>query len=312
MRKRKRLLRGSFGLPCLLVLLFCNPATQPGELVPALSARDVEIVACGGSQVVIFDADQPAGPNPKLKWSWDVKEATNLPPRYQKLLVRLDECKPVHGNTRLLLTSSGGGVVLLDRQSRQPLFYAQVPMAHSAEILPGDRIAVALSTHAQGNSLELYSISQPEKVLWKDPLLSGHGVVWNAKHQRLYVLGLSELRAYSLQDWDSETPSLRRANTWNIPGTSGHDLSHKSADELLITYHEGVSVFNIASESFAPFTPLAGVENVKSVNYNLQTGHLVYTKAEISWWTHHVYCVNPAKTFIFPDINLYKARVRSP
>lgn len=171
------------------ILLFCLPL-----LVPALSARDVEIVTCGGSRVVIFDADQPAGTSPKLKWRWDVKEATNLPPRYQKLLVPLDECKPVHGNARLLLTSSGGGAVLLDRQSREPLFCAHVPNGHSAEMLPGDRIAVALSTHAQGNRLELYSISQPEKVLWKDSLLSGHGVVWNVKHQRLYALGLSELR----------------------------------------------------------------------------------------------------------------------
>jgi hypothetical protein len=252
------------------ILLFCLPF-----LVPALSARDVEIVACGSSQVVIFKSDQPAGSNPKLKWSWDVIEATNLPPRYQKLLVPLDECKPVHNSTRLLLTSSGGGVVLLDRRSRQPLFYAHVPLAHSAEMLPRDRIVVALSTHAQGNSLELYSIRQPEKVLWKDPLLSGHGVVWNAKHQRVYALGLSELRAYSLQDWESETPSLRRENTWTIPGTSGHDLSPPSADGLLVTYHEGVSVFNIAKQAFAPFAPLASVENVKSVNYDPQTGHLV-------------------------------------
>ena len=93
----------------------------------SLPARGVEIIACGGSQVVIFDADQPAGENPKLKWSWDVKEATNLPPRY-----------------------------------------------------------------------------------------------------------------------------------------------------------------------------------------DAQTQHLVYTKAEISWWTHHVYCLNPTKTFTFPGINLYKARVSSP
>ena len=278
----------------------------------SLPARGSEIVACGGSQVVIFDADQPGGENPKLKWSWDVKEATNLPPRYQKLLVPLDECKPARENTQLLLTSSGGGAVLLDRKTRKPLFYAQTPMAHSAEILPGGRIAVALSTHAQGNSIEIYSQIQPETVLWKDPLPSGHGVIWNQKHQRLYALGLTELRAYSLKDWETPNPSLRRENTWQIPGTSGHDLSRMSADELLITYHEGVSAFHIPKEAFAPFTPLAKVENVKSVSYDLQTQHLVYTKAEISWWTHHVYCLNPTKIFSVPGINLYKARVSSP
>jgi len=281
-------------------------------LVVSLSARAAEIIACGGSRVVIFDANQPAGANPKLTWSWDVKEATNLPPQYQKLLVPLDECKPVRTNTQLLLTSSGGGAILLDRKTRRTLFYAQVPMAHSAEMLPGERIVVALSTHADGNSLELYSADQSENVLWRDPLPSGHGVIWNVKHQRLYALGLSELRAYSLQDWESQTPSLRRENTWHIPGTSGHDLSRMSADELLISYQEGVSVFHIPRAGFAPFTPLANVEDVKSVNYDPQTQHLVYTKAEISWWTHHLYCLNPTKTFTFPGINLYKARVSSP
>lgn len=274
------------------------------------TARGVEIIACGGSRAVIFDADQPDGETPKLKWSWDVKEATNLPPRYQQLLVPLDECKLVRTNTQVLLTSSGGGAVLLDRPTRRPLFYAHVPMAHSAELLPGDRIAVALSTHAQGNRLEIYSASQSEKVLWADSLPSGHGVIWNPEHQRLYALGLSELRAYSLQDWASQTPSLRRENTWTLPGTSGHDLTRMSPDELLVTYHEGVSVFHIRETTFAPF-PLLAMGNVKSINYDPRTRHLVYTRAEISWWTHHIYSVNPTRTFTFPDLNLYKARVAS-
>jgi hypothetical protein len=85
-----------------------------------------------------------------------------------------------------------------------------------------------------------------------------------------------------------------------------------SADELLSNYQEGVSVFHITGASFVPFTPLANVEDVKSVNYDPQTQHLVHTKAEVSWWTHHVFCLNPTRTFALPDINLYKARVSSP
>jgi len=113
-----------------------------------------------------------------------VKEATNLPPQYQKLLVPLDECKPVRTNTQLLLTSSGGGAILLDRKTRRPLFHAHAPMAHSAEMLPGERIVVALSTHADGNSLELYSADQSENVLWRDPLPSGHGVLSSDEFMR--------------------------------------------------------------------------------------------------------------------------------
>lgn len=65
-----------------------------------LTTRGAEIIACGGSRVVIFDANQPEGANPKLTWSWDVKEATTLPPQYEKLLVPLDECRPVRTNTQ--------------------------------------------------------------------------------------------------------------------------------------------------------------------------------------------------------------------
>ncbi|GEM_PF-7085002 len=38
-------------------------------------------------------------------------------------------------------------------------------------------------------------------------------------------------------------------------------------------------------------------------------GELVYTKGEISWWTHNIYFINPEKRLIIPDINIYKVRV---
>ena len=57
-----------------------------------------------------------------------------------------------------------------DRETKKSLFYAHVPNAHSAEYLPKDRIAVALSTHSAGNSLELYELNKPEKVIFRDSL----------------------------------------------------------------------------------------------------------------------------------------------
>jgi hypothetical protein len=48
---------------------------------------------------------------------------------------------------------------------------------------------------------------------------------------------------------------------------------------------------------------------MKSVNYNETKDRLVYTKGEISWWTHNIYCKNPDKTIVIPGINLYKVRV---
>ena len=53
--------------------------------------------------------------------------------------------------------------------------------------------------------------------------------------------------------------------------------------------------FDIDKEEFSPFEPLCDVENVKSVNYDSETQRLIYTKAEINWWTHHIYQENPDK-----------------
>lgn len=42
-------------------------------LTCSLRVHAVEIIACGGSQVLIFDADPPGAERPKLTWTWDVR-----------------------------------------------------------------------------------------------------------------------------------------------------------------------------------------------------------------------------------------------
>ncbi|MDD6209570.1 MAG: DUF6528 family protein [Bacteroidales bacterium] len=270
-----------------------------------------EIIACGDDKVFIIDNTASTGDNPNIVWQWSVPEATDLPKIYQKHLIPFDECKPVANNTQLLLTSSGGGVVLLDKAKKKSLFYAYAPMAHSAECLPNGRIAVALSTHTQGNSIEIYDVDKPEIVLFKDSLYSGHGVVWMPNYKRLFALGFDELRSYSLKDWDSNDPQLKLEKKWTLPSEEGHDMVKISDHELLITVHESTYVFSIKEESFSEFEPLKGIHDVKSVNYNPKTKRLIYTKAETSWWTDHIYCKNPDKVFTFPEIKLYKVRVYS-
>lgn len=268
-----------------------------------------EVIACGDNKVIIFDEVKSKENSLHIKWTWNVNEVKGqIPDIYQKWMIPLDECKPFENNSKLLLTSSGGGVLLLERKSKKCLFYAHVPMAHSAELLPNGRVAVALSTHKYGNSLELYDISNPDKRIYRDSLYSGHGVIWMSLKKRLYALGFDELRSYSLVHWDTKTPTLKLERTWKIPLVGGHDLVSISSHELLITAHEGVVKFDIDNETFVPFKPLATESNIKSVNYDQKTNHLIYTKAEIDWWTHHIYSRNPDKVFDVDSINIYKAR----
>lgn len=267
------------------------------------------IAVCGDGEVRIIDLAESDGNHIKEVWKWNKDDPqVNLPEGYDMLMRNLDECKLVDNNTKMLLTASGDGMMLLDIQTKDILCYAHVPMAHSADLLPGNRIAVALSTHKQGNALEIYDIKAPEKLVFRDSLYSGHGVVWNEKRQSLYALGYKELREYKLQDWNTEKPSLKRVKTWEIPTNSGHDLSPVDDNRMLVSAHEGVMWFDLEKEEFTPFEPLKNTENVKSVNYDARTGKLVYTKAEISWWTHNIYQCNPDKTITIDSLNIYKVR----
>lgn len=283
----------------LLVIIILSAGCNPGF---------DEIIACGDDQVVVIDKAGSNGENVALKWQWKVEDATDLPEKYMKILKPTDDCKPVDGTGKILVTSSGGGVVLIDRVTKKSLFWSHSPMAHSAEILPGNRIVVALSTHADGNSIELYDIDKPEVVVYKDSLYSGHGVVWIKKLESLFAIGYDELRRYTLKNWDTDKPELKLAEKWTLPATGGHDLISSSDSRLILSTSRNVWTFDIPQGKFSPFGPLADTVNVKSVNFDESTGELVYTKGEISWWTHNIYCRNPDKTIIIPGINLYKVR----
>ena len=269
----------------------------------------MNLITCGDDQVIVIDYESSDTNNLNILWRWDASEATDLPEIVQDYMSAIDDCKPVDDNKKILITSSGGGVVLVDRNTKQTLFYTHAPNAHSAEWLPNNRIAVALSTASGGNSIELYDVDKPGVVLFKDSLYSGHGVVWIPETEQLFALGYSELREYSLKNWDTKKPELHLENSWEIPGTSGHDLLSVSASRLILTSNDGVWNFNIPKEEFTPFTPLESVQNVKSVNFDEITQRLIYTKGEISWWTHHIYCKNPDKIIAVPDIHVYKVRI---
>ena len=285
----------------IIVTLLCAGCT---------SVKKEWMAVCGDGIVRIIDMAESDSTDIKEVWRWDKDDPqVNLPKGYDMLMRNLDECKFVDNNTKMLLTASGDGMMLLDIKTKDILCYAHVPMAHSADLLPNNRIAVALSIHNKGNALEIYDIDTPEKVVFRDTLYSGHGVVWNEKRQRLYALGYKELKEYELVDWNTDQPSLRQVKMWEIPMESGHDLSPVDDNRMLVSAHEGVMWFDIDKEEFSPFEPLCDVENVKSVNYDPDTQRLIYTKAEINWWTHHIYLENPDKVIKMDSLKVYKVRV---
>ena len=290
-----------------VIVLLVNIVLLP--TIFGCGSRPLELIICGDDQVIVVDYETSDTNNLNILWRWDASEASDLPKIFQEYMRSTDDCKPVDDNKKILISSSSGGVVLVDRETKQSLFYTHAPNAHSAEWLPNNRIVVALSTASGGNSIELYDVDKPGTVLFKDSLYSGHGVVWMPETEQLFALGYSELREYSLENWNTEKPELHLENSWELPDPGGHDLISVSESRLLLTSHVGVWHFDIPEEEFSPFSPLASMQNVKSVNYDEITQRLIYTKGEISWWTHHIYCQNPDKIIAVPDIRVYKVRV---
>lgn len=295
-----------------LILLFLVAILLAGTGISAQQFTEIPkgfLIICGDGEVIILDP-RLGSDSSGIVWRWSIKEAKDQAPEsYQKWLYPLDDCKPIDRNRSLLLTSSGGATCIVNIRERKVTFYARTPMAHSAEALPGGYVAVANSTHLQGNSLEVYKRTDPEKVLFKDSLYSGHGVVWNAKHNLLFALGFKELRAYKI-DRKRNDVHLTLVNSYELPDEGGHELSPVNENSLLITTHNNAFVFDITNPSFSVFKMLEGMKNVKSVNYDPKTKNLIYTKGEESWWTHHVRSVNPERAFTdLPIERIYKVRV---
>lgn len=94
------------------------------------SKRPREIIVGGDNVVMILDFDNSSDSVKKVNW-------------YMKTV---DDHKSVDNHAKILICSSSGGTLLVDRATRKCLFYAITPNAHSVEYLPGNRIAVALST----------------------------------------------------------------------------------------------------------------------------------------------------------------------
>ena len=221
------------------LLLMQAPFTRAHEK-PVLKSGD--LVVCGDDKVLVYDGQAARSGSAVLTWSWQASEAKGqLPEEYFGMLRSLDDCKPVRGNSQLLITSSSGATLLVDVASKQVLFYAKTPMAHSADLLPGGRIAVANSTHAAGNSLELYDEKIPEKVWYKDSLYSGHGAVWVAERQELFALGFDSVLVYRQRDWDTDHPSLEKVRGYRLPDEGGHELSPTGSGQLLVSAHHHVS-----------------------------------------------------------------------
>ena len=254
--------------------------TAAGTSAPALAAD--RLYACGDDQVREYRIDGTAATE---VWRWTAAAARDLPAAYRaKLLAHIDDCKPVDGGRAILVTASTGGVVLIDRAKGRVTFRAVAPMAHSADVLPDGRIAVALSIHDKGDRLQIYDRARDETPLTQVPLPSGHGAVWDKDRGQLLALSHDLIQAFTVGGTRA-APTLTEATRWTLPGRrDGHDLSRRADGRYLVTTDDGVWTFDPKAGSFTAVAALNPKLRVKAVS--ARNDRLAWVQAEESWWAN--------------------------
>lgn len=298
-----------------------------GELYSSDDATDSEapsILFCGTNMVYQVDVAKALGGEytKGIMWSWDAKTAATTLSLAASRCDHIDDCKPVDNGRKLLITSSYNWCVLLDRESKNILFNTtSVGNAHSAELLPNNRVVVACSdgSTADHDQLQLYDVARSRQVIGRYTLPSAHGVVWCPTTQRLYAIGGQTLNVYSLQDWESANPTLKLEKSITTPKASTHDLTAADATTLVVAGNRAY-LFDVNKETFTEMPRFSGSVALKSVNYNPTNGHVWYTDATQpegtqSWSTQtlrygtDISTGNLAGTIKVPGMDVYKVRV---
>lgn len=270
---------------------------------------DNELIVCGTDEVFILDVERPAAG--KL-WSWKAANHPELPEAMRGKFDTTSECKPVEDGTRILITSSGDGVALVERSSGQVVFWGTAPNAHSAEILPGRSLVVAASAAPgqHGDCLVLFDLAKPDAPVFQTSFPMAHGLVWDAASGLLWALGGNRLRSYRLVDWSTPRPRLVQSAEYRLPDSDGHDLRPMPGTDLLVlTTERHVWIFDPEQRTFLPHPQLGEETNVKCVDVNPATQRILWTQAEKGdWWTDQLRLLHPKQTIELPGEHIYKAR----
>lgn len=280
--------------------------------VPA-AAAETRMLLCGDDTV--YDAKLGGTPEAPL-WedvrAWTGSNIGELPASYrERMFLTTDDCKPIDDGHRVLVTSSSGGVAIYDRASFRVSFHGSAANAHSACMLPGGYVVVAASVNARGNALVLFHREQSEREIFRTPLESAHGTVWDEKRQTLYAIGMHHVEEYRFDPANRAAP-LRLVRRNAMPSSGGHELSPGPSEHLLFASStRQVFLFDKDTRSFEIHPVLGDMHHMKCVSLHPETGQIAYIKADEGegvWWTFRVRFLNPEGESESPGKRLYKVR----
>lgn len=278
------------------------------------------LTICGGNTVYIIDADmaidQPDW-HDAIVWSWEASSIAARTGMSLSKLDHIDDCKLVDNGSKMLITSSYGWCAMVDYDTHDLLFYStRTPNAHSADLLPGNLIAVGCSdgTGEGYNTVQLYDASQSDVKIGEYSFPKTHAAVWDDDTRRLYVAGERQIGVYRLND-----NVLDAEDTIVAAKSDVHDLMPVKPGKLCIAGKEAF-VYDIDQKSFRNIPFLIGRIALKSLNISPYTGEIWYTDATDTadarvwfshdlWWASGRMAPGPAMSISIPDVNVYRVRV---
>ncbi|MDO4583701.1 MAG: DUF6528 family protein [Planctomycetia bacterium] len=280
------------------------------ESVPTGSAAHPVVGAEQASgKVLIFKPNSDWNDPASILWEWHPSDSPQIRPEHYRWFSHPDECKPVLGTSHLLMTASGNGVALVRLEDKATLFYAYADgNPHSAELLPDGNIVSVSSA----GFFTVYAVPEtftgPEVFSQRYPIVGGHGMVWDSRSQRLWVLGYTELAAYRY-NFDKEKPAFTKEYSLPLEGTLaeyGHDLYPIPGTHALFVTGVGIAVFDIPSRVLIP---LSDKKRIKSISLS-PDGKLIVLSPTVDWWSPTVSYLNiPLSPFAHREgAMFYKAR----
>lgn len=285
---------------------------------PSPSGSHEQLLVCGWDDIGIWELSPAAETLPHKIWTWRAQNRADIPTDLWELFRPTAECKPYESGRKILMTSSGGAVALIDREQDRVVFYARAANAHSADLLPHNRLAVACSHRPDGSGdrVLLFDLAVSDRVCFSTEVPWAHGVVWDADRQRVYVLAKEDLRVYALVNWASATPQLALLATMPFPDAGhhtvecGHDLyAVPGTAWLSVTTEWACWYFDRDTQTFLPHSAVSDLPYMKSLTHHPHGGTFVYVQAEApNWWAERIHVRNPDRVMYVPGEHFYKAR----
>lgn len=256
-------------------------ASAQMSLKSSSNSANPSLVFCGDQYVYIIDANKASESRYQnaIVESWNaatVADTIGLPENQCKYIT---DCKPVNEGKYLLITSYNGWAIMLNVETGNVPFHTVMSFgAHSADLLPNNRVAVACAN--PGNSIQIYDLNNNDQIVSSVKLSGAQGVCWNDDLQLLFAINQNSLNSYRLVDWNTSHPSLELVASIATPNKNMKDLSLVSSNKLCVA-GSGLFIFNISENTFTEVTKFSSSKVLNSANYNEATGEAWFTDATV-------------------------------